>query len=226
MTSANQRNTKKAARQGGFWHSAAGAAGARRQLLRALGAAAAAVIFCSALSYASEPGSSGDPIALKSYVDSRASAIEAKLDELVKRVDGLAAENEALRASIQQGGGRIPVVAGAQAGGDGAEAGAEADLAGGVFYASDPPYQFGVYEIKSGERVIMGAGAEMVIRTGKAAAIKGELGGVVDLIEGIDLEAGSNVQANHLLVSSRDDGRGVRFSADSFVLIKGSFELR
>lgn len=202
---------------------------ARRRVARAFCAAASVVFFCAVISHASEPGSSGDPIALKSYVDSKAAATEAKLDELSKRVD-----------SLQRGGGQTSQSASAQATGQdpGAEGGAEgtaegnsegdagAGLESGQLYTSDPPYQFNVYEIKSGERVFMGAGAEMVIRTGKALAIKGELGGVVDLIDGVDMDAGSNVQLNHLLVASRDDGRGVRFSADSFVLIKGSFQIR
>ena len=73
---------------------------------------------------------------------------------------------------------------------------------------------------------MLGASAEVVIRTGGAVAIMGEFGGVIDLITGTEYQVGDSAALNHLLLSSRNDGRGLRFNSDSYVLIKGSFELR
>ena len=178
--------------------------------------------------YAAEPGSNDDPIALKSYVDTKLSALESKLtgvgagtsstdagmeeklDELAKRVDALTAENEALKRAVRQGDGN------AVGGGEG----------GGSVGISTAASVFEIYEVKTGERVLLGAGTEMVIRTGKAQAIRGELGGVVDLITGVELDAGAEVGINHLLLAARNDGRGIRFTQDAFVMIKGGFDLR
>jgi hypothetical protein len=73
---------------------------------------------------------------------------------------------------------------------------------------------------------MLGAGTEMVLRAGKALAIRGEGGALVDLIAGRDLEAGENVPNNHLILSPRGDNRGVRISEDAWLLIKGPYEIR
>ena len=79
-------------------------------------------MICAIAAYAAEPGSNDDPIALKSYVDTKLSALESKLsgdwagagtgsadagmeeklEALTKRVDALVAENEALKRAIRQ----------------------------------------------------------------------------------------------------------------------------
>lgn len=213
-------------------------------------AIAVAAVLCAALavftlySYAAEPGSTADPIALKSYVDSKISALESKLtamiqgspqnassttgaaptgggstddaslsariDELSKSVESLKQDNETLRRSIRQ--------TAASAGGDNGD--------GGIVGFQNYSDQFIVLELLADQRVLLGAGSEFVLRTGKALAIRGELGALVDLIAGRDLDAGENVPNNHLVLSPRDDNRGVKITADAWVLIKGSYILR
>ena len=153
--------------------------------------------FASAPAYAAEPGSSGDPIALKSYVD-------AQISELEKRVEQLSSENEALKKAIQEGTG----------------------VSSQPAPATGSPSRFEVLHVESGQRMLMGAGTELVLRTGSAQAIRGELGSVVDLITGEDLDSGVNVRTNHLLISSRNDNRGVRFTADAYILVKGDYDMR
>ena len=189
-------------------------------------------LICASVVYAAEPGSNDDPIALKSYVDTKLNALEkklsanksstetgadltsltTKLEDLSKKVDQLTAENKALRTEILQ--------AGSITGEDGSngDAGTVAASAGYPVYK--------IYEVKSGERVLLGASTEMVIRTGKAQAIRGEFGGVIDLISGEELSASAEVALNHLLLAARKDGRGVRFTENAFVMIKGEFDLR
>ena len=193
-------------------------------------------IVCVSFVYASEAGSNDDPIALKSYVDAKFSALEKKftgtpetsadaptgtstnvnadvadlakkVDSLTKTVATLKSENETLKRSVQQA------------------SGTGTDSVDGIGKGS-VGYIFEIHEIKSGQRVLLGASTEMIIRTGSAQAIKGELGGVIDLITGEELDAGDDVTINHLLLSSREDNRGVRFTEDAYVMIKGAFSVR
>jgi len=43
---------------------------------------------------------------------------------------------------------------------------------------------------------------------------------------GVDLEQGSNVPKQHLLISSRTDGRGLKITTNSFLLIKGAYQVK
>jgi len=144
--------------------------------------AAAAALACAAALYAAanaaDPGTTGDPIALKSYVDEQIANISAQLASL----GGAAA---------------APAASGAAT--------------------------FEVKQFAAGQRVRLGAGAELVVRTGAAVAVQGSMGGMVDLIKGAELADGEAVAANHLLISSRGDGRGVRFTAAAYALVKGSY---
>jgi len=177
--------------------------------------------------YAAEPGSTGDPIALKSYVDSKISELEARLggaggaggsarpdasagssdiakrvDELSAAVDRLTEENASLRRSVRQ----LSLVSRTDADG-----------------VAD---RFEAIEVYAEQRIILGAGAEMVLRTGAALAIRGELGPIIDLITGADLDAGAEIPQNHILLSSRDDNRGVKITENAWVLLKGAYTIR
>ena len=208
-------------------------------------AIAGALIFAFAayaiIGYAAEPGSTADPIALKSYVDSKLEALETRLTTMIQSaaqtqpaasgqadsggdVAALASRIRELEiavatlkdenAGLRQNTAPIPVS-------DGEDLNLESST-GSVFSSE----RFSVVEVTAGQRIIFGAGAEMVLRTGKASAIRGELGAPIDLITGADLEAGESVPINHLILSPRNDNRGVRISEDAWVLIKGTFELR
>ena len=228
-------------------------------------ACAAAVAIAAICAYAA-PGSNADPIALKSYVDSKFAALEgriaalsggqssggqaaqgagvqaagaqaqaagaqaagtqaargqtaqgadvaalaAKVDELSKTVASLKAENDNLRRAVSQ-----------MSGDSGA--GAPIDLSASAASGTD---RFEVREVFANQRVICGAGAEIVLRAGKALAIRGEYGALVDLITGQDLDAGASIPQNHLILSPRDDNRGVRVTENAYILIKGGFSIR
>jgi hypothetical protein len=229
-------NTGSAINKGKSLHKLARKSSRRRKLTVLTAVPVVLVIIFYVLSvFASGPGSSEDPVALKSYVDAKIREVEAKiggasnargtgaaansgagsadaslvakLDELSKKVDSLSAENTELKMRISGantvgGDGNAPVLAGS---------GSE---------------RFEVYEIKEGQRVLLGAGAEVIVRTGRVSAIKGEFGGLANLTAGKDCDAGESVAANNLLLSSREDGRGLRFNTDSYVLIKGGFSIK
>ncbi|MHA7967139.1 hypothetical protein ACX93W_23760 [Paenibacillus sp. CAU 1782] len=86
-----------------------------------------------------------------------------------------------------------------------------------------------VVEIPVGKTLMAGAGAEVVVRVGKAVAFSTTTDGLSDLTDGIDIKSGKDVPKNHLIWFPRD-GRGIQGHPDETapltVLVKGSYTLR
>lgn len=82
-----------------------------------------------------------------------------------------------------------------------------------------------VVELKRGQRLLAGAGTEVIIRSGEATAITSSLGGLSDVTGAKDIQQDEKIPANHLLIIPRDDGRGVRALADSFLLVRGGYKI-
>ncbi|NMB08710.1 MAG: hypothetical protein GX981_10035 [Tissierellia bacterium] len=83
-----------------------------------------------------------------------------------------------------------------------------------------------VVELEAGQSLIGKAGTEIILRGGKGRIIAGELGGLSDITQGIDLKMGVVVPANHLLIVPRDDGRGVYVVENAIFLVRGGYEIR
>lgn len=85
---------------------------------------------------------------------------------------------------------------------------------------------FVVVEAAKGQRILLGSGAEVLVRSGQTKAIQGELGGLADATAAADLSEGALITNQHLLISSRDDGRGIQVTSDkAFMLIRGSYSI-
>ena len=82
---------------------------------------------------------------------------------------------------------------------------------------------FQVVNVASGEKVICSAGAELILRMGKATIIATEKGGLADTTAGFDLADGTSMPANHLLIVPVADGRGIEAKSDVIVMIKGGY---
>ncbi|MDR1573677.1 MAG: hypothetical protein LBS24_05160 [Clostridiales Family XIII bacterium] len=89
--------------------------------------------------------------------------------------------------------------------------------AGGVFVPA---------EVAAGGRLICGAGAELIVRSGEATIVSNENNGVPDLTEGLDLMTGAPAPPNHLLLVPRDDGRGVAAVTDLWVMVRGAYTIQ
>lgn len=85
--------------------------------------------------------------------------------------------------------------------------------------------RFEAVEVKAGSKVMLGASAEIVLRSGRAKAIAGTYGGLADVAAGVDLQTGDSITPNHLLLIARDDGRGIIAETDIWVLIKGKYTI-
>lgn len=84
-----------------------------------------------------------------------------------------------------------------------------------------PIYQ--VVELKKGESLIGEGGTELILRSGLASAITSQLGGLSDVTGARDIGQDEQVPSNHLLIIPREDGRGIKALADSFLLVRGGY---
>jgi len=156
-----------------------------------------------------EPGSEGDPVVSQSYVDSKISGITAKLDaadstisDLTKKlseaevkINKLTSENEEMSKQLTE---------------------------------IDPEsFKFQPLELKAGQKLLAGASTEIVVRSGSAKAISGTYGGLSDITaaQSADLTTGAPIALNHLLLSSRDDGRGITAVKGCWLIVKGTYKI-
>ncbi|MFD0590644.1 hypothetical protein ACFQZE_21885 [Paenibacillus sp. GCM10027627] len=86
-----------------------------------------------------------------------------------------------------------------------------------------------VVEVPVGKTLIALAGAEAVVRVGKAVAYSSDSNGISDLTDGTDIKSGKDVPANHLIWFPRD-GRGIQGHPDEkkplTVLVKGDYTIK
>ncbi len=84
---------------------------------------------------------------------------------------------------------------------------------------------FALVNIKSDYSIIGDEGTEFVVRSGTGKIVATSQGGVADLTDGIDLANGTDAPLNHHLLIPRSDKRGIKFSSDAIVLVKGTYSV-
>lgn len=85
---------------------------------------------------------------------------------------------------------------------------------------------FAVVEVKNGQTLIADSGTELILRMGSGTIISTEKGGIADTTAGFDLENGTEMPSNHLLVVPLNDGRGFIAHEDVLVMVKGGYTLK
>lgn len=148
------------------------------------------------------PGTDNDPLVTQGYVDTKITDLTAKLEALTKTVNDLTAKNAELAAKSDE---LKTQLQNAQ----------QAQVA-----------KFVPVNVKAGKQLISGEGTEMIVRAGQVKAIGGTGGGLSDITAGKDLSSGAAVVLNHLLLSSRDDGRGLKINTETWVLVKGTYKIK
>lgn len=170
-----------------------------------------AVIMASA---AGQPGSDSDPLVTKSYVDQQIAQLNARIgssggtggtgdsqavDQLRTDVGDLTKFIIDALTNVESLKNRITT------------------LEGG----------FAVLELKKGQKLLLSGGSEAIMRSGEASAIKGTDGTMIDISSGADLADGAKVVLQHLLISSRNDGRGLVIkSTNAFLLVRGAYSVK
>lgn len=83
-----------------------------------------------------------------------------------------------------------------------------------------------VVNLAKGQYLIAKAGTEIILRSGKAVAVVSELGGLTDVTAGVDLAKDENVPTNHLLIIPRNDGRGLYCLTETYIMVRGEYEIK
>jgi len=81
---------------------------------------------------------------------------------------------------------------------------------------------FAIVRAEPGTSLIGAASTEIILRSGQASIIT-ETSGLVNVTTGTDLTNGQAVPANNLLIVPQADGRGLRFQAVSYLMVRGDF---
>jgi hypothetical protein len=89
--------------------------------------------------------------------------------------------------------------------------------------AESQPFAYELINVPRGAKLLTGTGTEFILRSGRARAIAGAGGGIADLTSGQDLSNNIPIIRNHLLLSPKEDGRGVLMETESIFLIRGAY---
>jgi hypothetical protein len=89
-----------------------------------------------------------------------------------------------------------------------------------------PEITFKVVEVPAGKTLYGEAGTEIVLRMGKGNIVATTKGGVADLTSGYDLSDGTEIPPNHHLIVPVDDGRGIKVTEKTLVLVKGGYAIK
>jgi len=148
-----------------------------------------------------QPGTANDPLVTQRYVDERIADLQAQISALQN----------------QQGGTSLPGTATlSQADRDALINEITHAVTAGQVVPFTPLF------VPSGSTLIAEAGVEFILRSGSAYVIAGP-NGLVDATAGKDIANGQPVSRNHLILVPATDGRGLNFTSDAWLMIKGGY---
>ena len=174
------------------------------------------------------PGSEGDPIITKSYVDEIMKDLNAKTSETNEKINtnntdinGLKEKTvliDSVNAALKE---KLSLIESVNN-----ELQKKITLIESV---NNEQLNFKAIELKLGEQLIAGESTEFILRGGKSKAIASKAGGLSDITagNGLDIMTGADVPLNHLILVSRNDGRGIKVTSDkAWILVKGKYTLK
>jgi len=166
------------------------------------------------------PGSDGDPIVTKSYVDKEIKALKTtvnslstKLADLTNNNDDLSKRIEDLSTFVKLQETKISNLT------------ASVDKLNKQISSPNQKQVFNSIKVKAGKRLLSGASTQIILRQGKATSISSKAGGLSDLTIGKDLTTGVSISENHLILVPLDDGRGFKAVTDVWILICGKYTI-
>lgn len=152
---------------------------------------------------APEPGSEADPLISRSYVDGSIGKQAQELQQMRQKYEEQLALQAQTIQTLQQ------EVEALKTAGPGSGTG-----------------EFSVVVLEAGQVLVTGSGTEVVVRSGKAIAVKGSKGtNLTDATSAKDLANGGAATLNHLLLSFFDDGRGLKAQAKTTLLVRGPYKV-
>ncbi|WP_432665992.1 hypothetical protein R9X47_06790 [Wukongibacter baidiensis] len=163
-----------------------------------------------------EPGSEEDPIVTLSYVEKRLEQLKYYINQNIETLGNGTPEVDtkidSINSQLQELKTKVDNLSPNQNSSNVTESG----TAG----------KFKVVFIEEGKSVYLGESAEVIWRSGKSTVIASKQGGLSDLTIGKDLQSDEEVPLNHLILIPRNDGRGMRSTTDSYVMIKGEYTIK
>jgi len=196
-------------------------------------AVAALVAIAQFVPVLAQPGGANDPLVTQRYVDNKISdlrtELRAEINQLRNTVNNISpgttftgggnisnADRDALFAEV--------MLYFETMYGDMLRAAMEVANATDITPASPQVVPFEPLFVPAGGRLVAEAGVEIILRSGHATAISGP-DGMVNVTAGADVTHGTRIPLNNLLLVPRSDGRGLNFVTDSWLMIKGSYEV-
>ncbi len=86
--------------------------------------------------------------------------------------------------------------------------------------------QYKVVAVPKGSTIVGGEGTEMILRSGTATIVSSTSNGLVNMTTGVDALSGTNVPKNNLMIVPRQDGRGLKITAEGAnVMVRGYYEI-
>ncbi len=86
--------------------------------------------------------------------------------------------------------------------------------------------QYKVVAVPKGSSILGGEGTELILRSGKATVVSTTSNGLVNMTTGVDALSGTDVPKNNLMIVPRQDGRGLKITADGAnVMVRGHYEI-
>ncbi len=180
------------------------------KLITAISASVLLIVmsFAIIISANAEPGDADNPLITKDYLDSVVSSLVAENEELRSQVEELKAQVENNASGVF----------------DSEEFKAEIEnMINQALSGVNTGYQ--TVELPANSTVMLGEGAEVIIRTGIVTAITpSATAGLYDLTEGTVISNNATVTAGHYILATRTE-RGFKTASDTVILIRGEYSL-
>lgn len=151
------------------------------------------------MSASSLAGSESDPIVTKSYVEKKIIELEKRMNDVNQAA--LLSTNSALEAKLES-------------------------IKNTTLTQSSPTSEFVLSQVKKGDFIAVSDGGLFIMRAGTAVAVASSSGGLSDLTTGENLLSDHAVKSNHLILVSKNDGRGIRMTYDGWIMVKGTFKIQ
>lgn len=166
---------------------------------------------------ASQPGSDADPLVTKSYVDQQVARLTSQIGSSGSTGTGTGTVDSGTIAQLQTDVGDLTKFI--------IDALTEIESLKGKISSMESG--FIVVDAKAGQKVLLSGGSEAILRSGSCVAVNGSKGDlIIDASAGKDLLGGTAIPLQHILISSRTDGRGLQAKTNSILLVRGAYTIK
>lgn len=196
-----------------------------------------------------EPGTDGDPIVSKSYVDNLISGVNTKLSQISDTLKGLSGKDpevELLNKKISELSERIdsmsknPTVSPLETTDPSNPSTTTPNVTVNPSSTHKPSptpkatsvptqstnFKFKTVVLKTGKKLIGKASTEIILRLGKATAIGSNKYGLIDIMTGSELKTGATIKINHLILVPVDDNRGITAKSNCTLIVRGDYVIK